>query len=126
MIYVVVDRLSKHGHFLPLKGDFTSHMMAKNFIHHIAKLHGIPRTIVRDWDKAFTSKFWNHSFTRMGTTLSISTSKTWIKLLPLVEFSYNTSFYTSIGMTPFKVVYGRYPPGFIAYQSDGTDHPSSI
>ncbi|XP_039123663.1 uncharacterized protein LOC120260295 [Dioscorea cayenensis subsp. rotundata] len=129
-------------------------LVAETFIHHVAKLHGIPKTIISDRDKAFTSKFWNHLFSRMGTTLSMSTAyhpktdgqteslnkciehylrcfvsdnpKSWTELLPWAELSYNTSFHTSIGMKPFKVVYGCDPPGFIAYQQDAMDSPSVI
>jgi hypothetical protein len=31
----------------------------------------------------------------------------WEKCLPLVEFSYNNSFHSSIGMPPYKAMYGR-------------------
>lgn len=34
----------------------------------------------------------------------------WVKLLPWVEYWYNTAFHTSIGIMPFKAVCGRYPP----------------
>ncbi|GKC93054.1 putative mitochondrial protein [Tanacetum coccineum] len=39
-----------------------------------------------------------------------SKPKQWVKWLPWVEYLYNTSFHSSIGMTPFKVLYGRDPP----------------
>jgi hypothetical protein len=31
----------------------------------------------------------------------------WDKYLPLVEFTYNNSFYSSIGMPPYEALYGR-------------------
>ncbi|MCI28892.1 transposon TF2-1 polyprotein, partial [Trifolium medium] len=50
--------------------------------------------------------------------------RSWSKMLPWAEFWYNTSFHTSIGMTPFKVVYGRDPPTLIRYELNSTDPPS--
>lgn len=44
--------------------------------------------------------------------------KTWVDLLPWAEFSYNTTFHTSIGMALFKVVYGCDPPTLIVYELD--------
>ena len=45
VIFVIVDRLSKCDHFLSLKVDFTSSLVAKVSIHSLIKLHGIPRSI---------------------------------------------------------------------------------
>lgn len=42
VIFVVIDRLSKYGHFIPLWADYTSTVVAKVFINTIVKLHGIP------------------------------------------------------------------------------------
>jgi transcription antitermination factor NusG len=47
--------------------------------------------------------------------------KGWYKLLAMAEYWYNTSFHTSAGMTPFKAVYGRDPPGLIRYNSQASD-----
>lgn len=74
VILVVVDRLSKYGHFMPLKGDFSSVMVADVFINSVFKLHGIPRSIVCDRDKTFTSRFWQHLFSKMGTSIQMSTA----------------------------------------------------
>lgn len=74
VVFVVVDRLSKYGHFMPLKGDFSSVGVAEVFIHSVLKLHGIPRSIVCDRDKAFTSRFWQHLFSKMGTSIQMSTA----------------------------------------------------
>lgn len=48
VIYVVIDRILKYGHFIPLKGDFTSHSVVQAFITNVMKLHGHPKTIVTD------------------------------------------------------------------------------
>ena len=39
----------------------------------------------------------------------------WVKWLPLVEWWYNTSFYTATKMTPFKALYGYHPPSITSY-----------
>jgi hypothetical protein len=45
-ILVVIDRLSKYAHFLPMKTDYTSKSVAEIFMHNIVKLHGMPKSIV--------------------------------------------------------------------------------
>lgn len=62
VILVVIDRLSKYAHFAPLKGDFTSMTVAESFMNSVVKLHGIPKSIVSDKGKVFTSRFWQHLF----------------------------------------------------------------
>lgn len=74
VIMVVVKRLSKFGHFIPLKTNFSSDTVAEAFIHNIIKLHGVPKTIVTDRDRVFISKFWKHLFHAMGTILSFSSA----------------------------------------------------
>lgn len=69
VIMVVVDRLSKYGHFIPLKSDYSSKMVAETFMHNVVKLHGMPKSIVSDRDKVFTSQFWEQLFQLQGTTL---------------------------------------------------------
>ena len=62
VIMVVVDRLSKYGHFAPLKTNYNSRMVAKVFMQHIVKLRGMPKSIVSNRDQIFTSQFWQHLF----------------------------------------------------------------
>lgn len=52
---VVIDHLSKFGHFIPLKANFSSATVAEAFIKNVVKLHCIPKTIVSDRDKVFLS-----------------------------------------------------------------------
>ncbi|XP_075499242.1 uncharacterized protein LOC142537627 [Primulina tabacum] len=57
-IWVIVDRLSKSAHFIPYDRTFTYKKMAKMYIDHVVRLHGVPVTIVSDRDPRFASKFW--------------------------------------------------------------------
>lgn len=74
VIMVVIDRLSKYGHFAPLRSDFSSLKVAESFLNNIVKLHGFLKAIVSDIDKVFTSKFWRHLFKLSGTTLAMSSA----------------------------------------------------
>jgi hypothetical protein len=58
VIMVVVDRLTKYGHFLLLAHPYTVFAVAQVFLANIFKLHGMPSTIVSDRDPVFTSSFW--------------------------------------------------------------------
>jgi hypothetical protein len=74
VILVVVDRLTKYAHFMPLKPDYSSKSVAEVFMTNIVKLHGVPKSIVSDRDKVFISKFWQQLFELQGTTLSMSSA----------------------------------------------------
>jgi hypothetical protein len=151
-ILVVIDRLSKYAHFFPMKIDYSSKSVAEIFMHNIVKLHGMPKSIVSDRDKVFTSSFWQHLFKLQGTSLAMSSAyhpqsdgqsealnkavelflrcftfhnpKSWYKALSWAEFWYNTALQTSIGMTPFKALYGRDPPALLRYEPQATDPPA--
>lgn len=73
VIVVVIDRLSKYGHFIPLP-SFSSRIVAESFLQHIVKRHGIPRIIVSDRDRTFTSTIWRHLMRLQGTTLCFSSA----------------------------------------------------
>ena len=134
-IWVVVDRLTKQAHFMPVKTVYSASTYADLYTKHIMKLHGVPKTIVSDRGTQFVSKFWKSFHKSLGTKLLHSTAyhpqtdgqtervnqifedmlracvltsaTSWDDCLALAEFSYNNSYQESIKMAPFEVVYGR-------------------
>src|SRR6266498_2328861 len=73
-IRVIVDRLTKVAHFIPVKTTYHGDKYADLYIQHILKLHGVPNRIVSDRGPQFTSYFWKCSHAAPGTTLDYSTA----------------------------------------------------
>ena len=73
-IWVVVDRLSKVAHFLPVREDITATQLADLYISRILVLHGIPKKIISDRGSLFTSKFWTSFQQAMGTHVNFTTA----------------------------------------------------
>jgi len=73
-ILVVVDRLSKYSHFIPLKHPYTVRSIANVFVKEVVRLHGIPNSVISDKDPLFMSLFWSEFFKMQGTTLKMSTT----------------------------------------------------
>jgi hypothetical protein len=134
-IWVIVDRLSKVVHFIPVKTTYKGSKLAELYIARIVCLHGVPKKIVYEKGTQFTSKFWEKLHESMDTKLNFSSAyhpqtdgqtervnqiledmlracalkdnQSWDKCLSYAEFSYNNSYQESIKMAPFEFLYGR-------------------
>lgn len=119
-IWVIVDRLTKLAHFLPLKTTHNGAKLAEIYIEEIMRLQGVPSSIISDRDPKFTSHFWRALHEALGTELRLSSAYhpqtdgqterknqsledllracvlndigSWDSVLPLVEFTYNNNF----------------------------------
>ncbi|KAI3762549.1 hypothetical protein L1987_52980 [Smallanthus sonchifolius] len=73
-IWVIVDRLTKSAHFLPIKETDKTEKLAKLYIKEIVARHGVPISIISDRDSRFVSRIWKSLQEAMGTRLDMSTS----------------------------------------------------
>eukprot|EP00253_Pinus_taeda_P004696 PITA_04696 len=134
-IMVVVDKLSKAAHFIPVQSTYKAVQISHIFMQNVFKLHGLPKVIISDRDVKFTSAFWRTLFAELGTQLNFSTAyhpqtdgqtervnqvvedmlracvmmkpTQWEEYLYLVEFAYNNGYHSSTQLSPFEVMYGR-------------------
>jgi hypothetical protein len=134
-IWVVVDRLTKVAHFIPIKTTYSGPQLAELYMSRIVCLHGVPKKIVSNRGTQFTSKFWERLHENLDTQLRFSSAyhpqtdgqtervnhiledmlrayalqygRSWDKSLSYVEFSYNNSYQESLKMTPFDMLFGR-------------------
>jgi hypothetical protein len=74
LIMVVIDKLSKFAHFIPVKSTYQSINIAEIFMKEIFRLHGIPKMVISDRDVKFTSTFWKELFAGLDTNLNFITS----------------------------------------------------
>ena len=72
-VWVIVDRLTKSDHFLPIRLDYSMDWLAELYVGEIVWLHGIPLSIVYDCNPRFTSRFWKELQSALGTQLNFST-----------------------------------------------------
>ena len=108
---------------------------AQLYINEVVSRHGIPLSTFSDRDARFVSNFWNSLQRQLGTRIHLSTAYhpqtdgqsertiqtlkymlracvlefggSWDSHLPLIEFAYNNSYHSSIGMPPYEMLYGR-------------------
>ena len=113
----------------------------------VVRLHDVPASIVSDRDPIFTSRFWQSLQAALGTQVRMSSAYhqqtngqsertiqsmedllracvldhmgNWSEMLPLVEFTYNNSYHSSIGMAPYEALYGRRCTTPLCWNQDG-------
>nr|GEW40084.1 putative reverse transcriptase domain-containing protein [Tanacetum cinerariifolium] len=135
MIWVIVDRLTKSAHFLPAKENDSMEKLTRQYLKKVVSKHRVPVSIISDRDGRFVSQFWQSLQESFGIQLDMSTTyhpetdgqsemtiqtledmlcacvmdfgNGWDRHLPLIEFSYNNNYHTSIKAASFKVLYGR-------------------
>jgi hypothetical protein len=71
---VVVENITKDAYFIPLKTTHKATDVADIFMKEVARLHGIPKTIVSDRDPKFASNFWKGLFKGFRMNLNFSTT----------------------------------------------------
>ncbi|GJX51659.1 putative reverse transcriptase domain-containing protein [Tanacetum coccineum] len=73
-IWVIVDRLTKSAHFLPMREDDTLEKLKRQYLKEVVSKHGVPVSIISDRDGKFTSHFWKSLHKALGTRLDMSTA----------------------------------------------------
>ena len=73
-IWVIVDRLTKSAHFIPVLTTYSMDRLAELYTQNIVRLHGVPSSIISDRDRHFTSKFWKSLQEALGTRLKFSSA----------------------------------------------------
>lgn len=135
-ILVVVDRLTKMRHCIPVTSLDTDELV-EAFVEYVYRLHGAPESVVSDRGSAFVSAFWRRLSDRLATALHPSsafnpqtdgqteivnaainkflrayvsfTQDDWVDWLPLAEFAMNNQVNETTGISPFFANYGFNP-----------------
>nr|GEZ10867.1 putative reverse transcriptase domain-containing protein [Tanacetum cinerariifolium] len=134
-IWVIVDWLTKSAYFLPMCEDNKMDRFTRLYLNEIVARHGVLILIISNRNSRFTSKSWQSMQEALGTWLHMSTTYhpqtdcqsertiqtledmlracvldfggSWDVHLPLVEFSYNNSYHSSVRRALFEALYGR-------------------
>jgi hypothetical protein len=133
-IWVIVDRLTKFTHFIPIHTKYWVEKYAEIYIARVLCLHGLLKTIIFDQGSQFVTRFWEQLHVSLGAHLIHSLTyhpqtdgqiervkeiledilracvmehqDSWDKNLPWAELSYNNSYQGSLKMAPFEILYG--------------------
>jgi hypothetical protein len=73
-IMVMVEKFTKYSHFIPVKSMHKEIDIVDIFMHEVARLHGVPKTIMSDKDSKFTLNFWKGLFKVFGKNMNFSTT----------------------------------------------------
>ncbi|GJX45770.1 reverse transcriptase domain-containing protein [Tanacetum coccineum] len=114
-IWVIVDCLTKSAHFLPMKETDSMERLTRLYLKEVVSRHGVPKALGTQLDMSTAyhpqtdvqSERTIQMLEDMLRTCVIDFGKGWDRHLPLVEFSYNNSYHTSIKATPFEALYVR-------------------
>jgi hypothetical protein len=68
-IWVIVDRLSKSAHFIPVHTNYNVQKYARIYITCVLCLHRVPKTIISDRGSQFVARFWEQLHASLGTHL---------------------------------------------------------
>jgi len=132
-LWVIIDRLTKMGHFVACDGMMDPAGLADSFVRHVIRPHGLPTNIILDRGSLFTSRFWERVTEALGISQKLSTvfhpqtdgqtervnatleqylwaycnyqQNDWGMLLPIAEFCYNNTQAESTKVTPFFANY---------------------
>ena len=73
-VWVVVTRLTKLAHFIPVRTGYSPDKLVELYIDEIVRLYGVSISIILDRDPRFTSRFWKNLQEALGTKLNFSTA----------------------------------------------------
>nr|GEV30186.1 hypothetical protein [Tanacetum cinerariifolium] len=111
-IWVVMDRLTKSAHFLPIREDYKTEKLARIYINEIQALQkalgtklNMSTTYHPETDGQ--SECTIQTLEDMLRACGMDFGGSWDTHLPLVEFSYNNSYHKSIKCAPFEALYGQ-------------------
>ena len=107
-IWVIVDRLTKSAHFLPVEKKYSLDKLAELYVNEIVRLPGVPESIVSDRDPRFASKFWGALQAALGTRLHFNTA-----FHPQTDGQSEKTIDTSRFLSYFTVIYRWYYFGFL-------------
>lgn len=139
-VLVVIDKFTKFAKFIPLSHPFTTLIVAQAFITHVYDTFGMPQFIISNRDRIFTSALWQELFKLEDVKLNMSSSyhpqtdgqterlnqcleaylrctvhacpTKWSQWLSQAQYWYNTSFHSTLGKTPYEVLFARKPGHF--------------
>ncbi|GJR47297.1 putative reverse transcriptase domain-containing protein [Tanacetum coccineum] len=107
-IWVIVDRLTKSAHFLPMKETNSMEKLTRQYLKEVVSRHGTQL----DMNTVYHPQTDGQSERTIQTLedmlrACVIVGKGWDRHLPLVEYSYNKNYHTSIKVAPFEALYGR-------------------
>ena len=123
--------------FVPFRTETTAAQLAHVLLKEVVSRHGLPKEIISDRDKLFTSRFWTTLTAELGINQKMSTAyhpqtdgqtermnqtvetylrhyvnyrqDNWVKMLPTAEYAYNSTANETTGESPFMANYGYHP-----------------